>query len=144
MQMDLHTDRYYYKSPNPPTHFLHKSFFFIIRIWIYEEHLQKMTGCNKYMTLIIHTWLNLSFVMYRVECLSLTAYTNERNTTYDRVPVLDTFVYTVLFFYRTLACLLMLKQAKNVGKRMETAVLYHSPIFLPIYNPPSSPSDKIE
>ena len=38
--------------------------------------------------------------------------------------------------------LLMLKQSKDVGKRMETAVLYHPPIFLPLYNPPSSPSDE--
>ena len=58
-----------------------------------------------------------------------------------RMPVLDTNVYTVvMFFYRTVAYLPMPKQSKNVGKRMETAVLYHSPIFLPIYNPPSSPS----
>ena len=45
------------------------------------------------------------------------------------VPVLDTFFYTVLmFFCGTVAYLLMLKQSKNVGW-METAVLYHSPVF---------------
>ena len=35
----------------------------------------------------------------------------------------------------------MPKQSKMVGKRMDTAVLYHLPIVLPIYNPPSSPAE---
>ena len=32
--------------------------------------------------LTIHAPLNLSFIIHMVECLSLTAYTNERNTTF--------------------------------------------------------------
>ena len=57
-----------------------------------------------------------------------------------RVPVLDTFLYKVLmFFYRAVP-----KQSKNVGKRTETAVVYHSPIIFPIYNPQSSPVYKTD
>ena len=59
-----------------------------------------------------------------------------------RVPVLDTRLYTVLMFlYSPVAYLLMPIQSKNVSKRMEAAVLYHSHIVLPIYNPPSLPSE---
>ena len=60
------------------------------------------------------------------------------------VPVLDTFLDMVLmFFYCTVVYLLMLTQSKKVGKRIETAVLYHSPIFFCLYLP-SSISDKTE
>ena len=60
-------------------HFLQKLFFYNQNLNLWGKHLQKMAGCNRYMT-IIHAPLNLSFVMYRADCLSLTAYTNERNT----------------------------------------------------------------
>ena len=60
---------------------------------LWGKQLQKMAGCNKYMTYTSHARLNLSFVMNRVECLSLTACINEINV---RVPVLDTVLYRVL------------------------------------------------
>ena len=75
-QIDMTT-----KSPNPPMHVLQKSFFYNQNLNLWGKHLQKMTCCNKY-GLTIHARLNLSFVMYMVECLSLTAYINERNNTF--------------------------------------------------------------
>ena len=120
-------------SPNPLTHILQKSFF-IIKIWIY------IYGENifKRWQVAINTWLNHSHTIESVIChihgwmfVAYSLYKWKKCYFLNvQVPVLDTFVYTVImFFYRTVACRLMLKQFKNVGKRMETAILYHSPIF---------------
>ena len=136
------------KRQNPPMHFLQKSFF-IINICIYGENIFKRWQ------VAINTWLNYSRTIESVIChiqgwMFLAYSLNKWKKHYFlnvRVPVLDTFLYMVLMFSdRTVAYLLIPKQSKNVGKRMETAVMYHSPICLPIYNSPSEVDrpDKIE
>ena len=54
--------------------------------------------------------------------------------------MLITILYMVLmFFYCTVALMLMLNECENVSQRMETSAMQHTP-FLPVYYP-SSPSD---
>ena len=54
--------------------------------------------------------------------------------------LLDTVLYTVLmFFYYTVALVLMLNECQNISQRMETAHMQHIQ-FLPVYYP-FSPSE---
>ena len=108
-----------------------KKSFFIIKIWIYGENIFKRWQ------IAINTWLSHSRMIESVIChiqgWIYVAYSLYKWKKYYflnvRVPVLDTFLYTVLmFFCRTVAYLLMPKQSKNGGKRMETAAVHHSPI----------------
>ena len=71
----------------------------IIKSWIYRENiLQKMAGCNKSRTIesiICHVqgWMFVGYSLYKTYYFLNV-----------QVPVLDTFLYTVLmFFYRTVA-----------------------------------------
>ena len=45
--------------------------------------------------------------------------------------LLDTILYTVLmFFYCTVALVLMLNELENVSQMMETAAMQHAPFFI--------------
>ena len=46
----LHTDRYYYKKPISTNARLEKIVFYNQNLNLWGKHLQKMAGCNKYMT----------------------------------------------------------------------------------------------
>ena len=51
--------------------------------------------------------------------------------------LLDMILYTVLmFFYCTVALVLMLNKCENVSQRMETAAMQHTPFFYLYTIPP--------
>ena len=51
--------------------------------------------------------------------------------------LLDTILYAVLmFFFRTIALVLMINEYENVSQRMKTAAMQHTPIFLLYTIPP--------
>ena len=109
-----------------------KNCFVIIKIWIYGENTFKRwqvatntwlnhSRTNESVICHLHGWMFVVYSLYKWKKYYFLNF---------RVPVFDTFLYTVLmFFYHTVACLLMLKQSDNVGKRMETAILYFHLLF---------------
>ena len=55
--------------------------------------------------------------------------------------LLDTILYAVLmFFFRTVALVLMIKEYENGSQRMKTAAMQHTPFFFTVYYP-SLPSE---
>ena len=82
--------------------------------------------------------------MYRIEFLSFTPIKMKETLLFKCSGACFRYIviYSANVFLSHSGIPANAKQSKNIGKRMETAMVHHSPTFLPIYNPPSLPSDE--
>ena len=106
-----------------------KIVFYTQNLNLWGKHLQKMADCNKYMTWpVTHDWIrHLSCTGLNVCRLQPIQMKEILLFKCSGACFRYILIYSANVFLLHSGIPANVKQSKNVGKRMETAVLYHSP-----------------